>query len=212
LTVRFLRKKFVEVYDPTLDDSYTETIDIDGEKIELTVRDTAGQDEYEMLHSTWINEGECFLVCFDLTNKASLSHAQELIEEIKRLKGENQWHPDLPICPIILVGCKCDNVENRKISKEVGRKTAEASLFDLGVVPSGYAKFAETHPYYIECSSKADINVKFCFETIVRHAEYKRENQLKKVVKGKTGKKGIFSSLSGIDQIEDDLSVFNGLK
>jgi Ras-related protein Ral-A len=46
LTQMFMYGNFVEEYDPTTADSYRKIIEVDGEKCQLDILDTAGQEEY----------------------------------------------------------------------------------------------------------------------------------------------------------------------
>ena len=46
LTQRFMYGNFVEEYEPTTADSYRKIIEVDGEKCQLDILDTAGQEEY----------------------------------------------------------------------------------------------------------------------------------------------------------------------
>lgn len=43
LVVQFVHTKFLEKYDPTIEDSYRKTIDVDGQACQLDILDTAGQ-------------------------------------------------------------------------------------------------------------------------------------------------------------------------
>lgn len=43
LTVRFIQGNFVDKYDPTVEDSYSKVIDVDGITCMLDIMDTAGQ-------------------------------------------------------------------------------------------------------------------------------------------------------------------------
>lgn len=46
LTQRFMYGNFVEEYEPTTADSYRKIIEVDGERCQLDILDTAGQEEY----------------------------------------------------------------------------------------------------------------------------------------------------------------------
>ena len=43
LTVRLLTGRFLQHYDPTLEDEYSTNLMVDGEEREITILDTAGQ-------------------------------------------------------------------------------------------------------------------------------------------------------------------------
>lgn len=43
--MRYIHQKFVERYDPTVEDSYMRQVEIDGSAVMLEIIDTAGQEE-----------------------------------------------------------------------------------------------------------------------------------------------------------------------
>ena len=49
LTQMFMYGNFVEEYDSTTADSYRKIIEVDGEKCQLDILDTAGQEEYSVI-------------------------------------------------------------------------------------------------------------------------------------------------------------------
>lgn len=46
ITVRWVLDHFVEMYDPTIEDSYRKQIVVDGQACLVDVLDTAGQEEF----------------------------------------------------------------------------------------------------------------------------------------------------------------------
>ena len=49
LTLRFIVDKFIEDYDPTIEDHYIKKVLVDGIYSEVDVTDTAGQEEFLQL-------------------------------------------------------------------------------------------------------------------------------------------------------------------
>ncbi|CAF1689195.1 unnamed protein product, partial [Adineta ricciae] len=49
LTIQFFQKMFVEDYDPTIEDSYIQHVEVDRQVCVLDVLDTAGQEEFSAL-------------------------------------------------------------------------------------------------------------------------------------------------------------------
>ena len=45
LTIRLVSTQFMEIYDPTIEDSYRKQVEIDGEACQLEVLDTPGQED-----------------------------------------------------------------------------------------------------------------------------------------------------------------------
>ncbi|KAI0049002.1 hypothetical protein FA95DRAFT_1490063 [Auriscalpium vulgare] len=145
LTVRFIRNEFVENYDPTIEEEYRRTIEVDGELSWLEVLDTAGAEQFTALNEVYIKSGRGFILVFSLTQEASLQEVEHLRQQIYRIKGENSR------VPIVLVGTKLDLANEREVER--------AALEDIA------ARWGV--PFY-ETSAKRDWNVHDVFEDLVR--------------------------------------------
>ena len=183
---RYLSNEFNDNYSPTIADSYTNTIllckddddfddkyDFDINKIEQEILDTAGGDVIGMAESIdeWIENGQIFLLCFDVTRGLTLKYLKSYIlpriqqhfdQRINKKTRKSHIGP----CALILVGCKVDlrqeiskrktsnDIEYDKISmnKEIRKNYNEAMQlsFDINIP-------------YIETSSKTSKNVNFLF-------------------------------------------------
>ena len=101
LTIQLCKNHFVDVYDPTIEDSYQKQVLIDEEICILDIIDTAGQDDCSAMHDQHIRTGEGFLLVFDVTNSKSLAKIPQYHEQIKRVQEDEA-------VPMLLVGNKCD--------------------------------------------------------------------------------------------------------
>jgi len=110
LTVRFMKDEFVENYDPTIQEEYRRTIDVDGQLTLLEVLDTAGAEQFTSLKDIYISAGRGFVLVFSLTLEASLREVAALRQQILRIKGEDSR------VPMILVGTKLDLTNEREVS------------------------------------------------------------------------------------------------
>ena len=45
-------------YDPTIEESYSTTVDVDGKALQVDILDTAGQDEFSALRETFMHTGD----------------------------------------------------------------------------------------------------------------------------------------------------------
>ncbi|GBP31235.1 Ras-like GTP-binding protein RhoL [Eumeta japonica] len=92
----YTRNEFPKEYVPTVFDNYVHTITVDEELVEMTLWDTAGQEDYERLRPLSYNNTACFLVCYSVDNRASYENVS--------LK----WFPELQhfagSVPVVLVG------------------------------------------------------------------------------------------------------------
>ncbi|SJX61727.1 small G-protein Ras2 [Sporisorium reilianum f. sp. reilianum] len=153
LTIQLCLNHFVETYDPTIEDSYRKQTVIDDQPCMLEVLDTAGQEEYTALRDQWIREGEGFLLVYSISARATFERVERFRSQISRVKDQEPH-----TVPIMLVGNKCDKVNEREVSREEGQALAHR----LG------CKF-------IESSAKTCVNVERAYYTVVRMIREQRE-------------------------------------
>jgi Ras-related protein M-Ras len=145
LTIQFFQKMFVEEYDPTIEDSYIQHTDIDGQWCILDVLDTAGQEEFSAMREQYMRTGDGFLIVYSVTDRASYDHVPEFQNLILRVKDERAF-------PALLVANKVDLVHQRVVREEEGKEMA--SQFGIP---------------YIETSAKdPPQNVDKAFQDVVR--------------------------------------------
>ncbi|GAA5901383.1 uncharacterized protein JCM6883_000195 [Sporobolomyces salmoneus] len=152
LTVRFVHSLFVEKYDPTIEDSYRRTINVDGITVALEVLDTAGTEQFMSLHHMYIKSGDGFLLVFSLTSLESVSELFHLREQIQRIKDASNTSGLPQKVPIVLVGSKLDLINERQVKREVAVQLSQS----WGGVP------------YYETSSRKEINIEEVFADITR--------------------------------------------
>jgi len=144
LVIQFVSRHFIEVYDPTIEDSYRKTADVDGKIVLIELLDTAGQEEYNCIRGQHMLGGDGFVIAYAINDKDSFLEVSRLREQIISIKNEQ-------IFPMVLVGNKCDLENERKVSVEEARDLAK----QFGI------------PFF-ECSAKKVINVDACFHEAVR--------------------------------------------
>lgn len=107
-------------------DCYRKQTVIDDEPALLDILDTAGQQEFNSMQDHWIQNGQGFLLCYDVTCRASFVEIEALFDKIYRTKQSDS-------VPIILVANKCDLEEQRVVKKEEGEalaKSRNCKVFD----------------------------------------------------------------------------------
>jgi GTPase SAR1 family protein len=72
-------------YDPTVEESYLTTIDIDGRALQVEILDTAGQKEYSPLRETFMHTGDGFLLIYSITDDQTLEELRDIKEQISRV-------------------------------------------------------------------------------------------------------------------------------
>lgn len=144
LTLRLVKQQFSDEYDPTIEDSHTKQVEIDGQVAMLEIFDTAGQEELSALRDQALNLAEGFLLVFAVTEENSFKQLEEHYGAIVRAKDSTE-------VPIVLVGNKCDLSDSRTVSESSIR-----TLVNKWNVP------------YFEASAKQDLNVEESFFELVR--------------------------------------------
>ncbi|XP_038077414.1 ras-related protein M-Ras-like [Patiria miniata] len=146
ITIQFFQKMFVADYDPTIEDSYIQHTEIDGEWCILDVLDTAGQEEFSAMREQYMRKGDGFLIVYSVIDKASFENTKSFYTQILRVKDRDAY-------PMILVANKVDLVHQRKVSEEDGKALA--------------AELGKTS--YIETSAKdPPQNIDRAFHEVVR--------------------------------------------
>ncbi|XP_069687321.1 ras-like GTP-binding protein RhoL isoform X3 [Periplaneta americana] len=100
LLITYVSKRFPTEYVPTVFDNYADNITVDGQDFNMTLWDTAGQEDYERLRPLSYPNTDCFLLCFSVSSRTSYENVI------------SKWCPELkhhmPHVPIVLVGTKID--------------------------------------------------------------------------------------------------------
>ncbi|KAF6008942.1 Rho GTPase [Brettanomyces bruxellensis] len=72
----FTRGYFPHVYEPTVFENYMHDIFIDGKQVQLSLWDTAGQEEFDKLRSLSYNDTDCVILCFSVDSPDSLQNVK----------------------------------------------------------------------------------------------------------------------------------------
>ena len=110
--------------------------------IRLTITDTAGQDRFRSIVSSYYRGSNGLLLLFDITNKDTFNHVNDWISQIHSHVNKNE-------VKIILVGNKIDLQSKREVTFEEAK-----ALADSHRIP------------YMEASAKDNINVESIFKEI----------------------------------------------
>lgn len=165
VTVQFVQGVYVESYDPTIEDSYRKQIEIDGRQCDLEILDTAGVAQFTAMRELYIKSGKGFLLVYSVTDENSLKELLALRDQVLRIK-------DLDSVPMVLIGNKCDLVEDRVLSIDDGLQVSQ----EWGMVP------------FYETSAMYKTNVDEAFVDVVRQimrkeAELSEEKKQQKLQK-----------------------------
>mmetsp|Transcript_9367 Transcript_9367/g.18509 ORF Transcript_9367/g.18509 Transcript_9367/m.18509 type:complete len:286 (+) Transcript_9367:757-1614(+) len=148
LTLRFVRDFFVQDWDPTIEDAYRKTVDVDGKLCTLSVLDTAGQEDFESLRHQWMMDKDGYVFVYSVDKKQTLDELDPFFSLYKHING-NDFH-----VPIILVA-------NKKDITDLDPKKREVSIAE------GRKKAAEYGAVHVETSAATGERVADVFERLI---------------------------------------------
>ena len=154
---RYISDKFVENSQPTIGvEMFSRDYLIDGDSIHAQIWDTAGQEKYNTLTSSYYKGAKGALVVYDVTQKATFDQVERYVNELKDNSDKNVF--------FALVGNKCDLEGNRMILKEEGEKLAQK------------LKIA-----FFEVSAKTGVGIENLFKYLIDGVYKKNSREFKSV-------------------------------
>jgi small GTP-binding protein len=114
-------------------------IDLDGKRVKLQIWDSAGQERFRNITSSYYRNCSGIIIVYDVTKLESFNKVTEWIAEVRRF---------VPTVPLIVVGNKCD-LEDRQVSTEDGKQLAEKQ----GLI-------------FLETSAKTNLNIETAFQEL----------------------------------------------
>jgi len=163
LTIQFISQRFVEDYDPTLEDSYRKQVTVDSEECLLDIFDTAGQEDFSAVRDQYMRSGDGFLCVYSVIYAVSFNEVKPLYEHILRVK-------DCEKVPFVLVGNKSDLADMREVTTEQGLQLAASLDCKL-----------------LESSAKTRTNVVESFHELVREIKKMRTAEKSKLTHTDSG-------------------------
>jgi len=151
LILQYLTKKFIDMYDPTIEDTYRAMRTIDGNAYHLVINDTAGQDEISQIGGCTdetIRSSDGFLLVYSITNNESFKLVERFYQIILTFKSSKL----LSSLPILLVANKTDLVNRRTVTTEEGEEMANKLCCK-----------------YMEVTATRNSDVDSCFQTLARN-------------------------------------------
>ncbi|KAM0798321.1 small GTPase superfamily [Usnea florida] len=158
----FTRGYFPTVYEPTVFENYVHDIFVDNVHIELSLWDTAGQEEFDRLRSLSYDDTHTIMLCFSVDSKDSLENIEskwvgEIAENCQGVK-------------LVLVALKCDLRERSSDEEEetgAGRGGEKVMIdYKQGLEVAKRIQALR----YLECSAKRNRGVNEAFTEAARVA------------------------------------------
>ncbi|EJF64174.1 hypothetical protein DICSQDRAFT_144855 [Dichomitus squalens LYAD-421 SS1] len=144
----FTRGWFSAVYEPTVFENYVHDLYVDDQLVELSLWDTAGQEEFDRLRSLSYAETHVIMLCFSVDNPTSLENV------------EAKWIPEmLEYCPGVKVPLKCDLREDQETQLRLARYNMHTVQYEEGLAVARRIRASR----YLECSAKHNRGVNEVF-------------------------------------------------
>ncbi|KAJ2796181.1 hypothetical protein H4R20_005616 [Coemansia guatemalensis] len=143
---RFLGNEFTDRYQPTVKNTYNKKVAVGKVEYNLSIIDTAGQDETSLLDSSYVGAADVYVIAFSVTFRKSFEIAQVIRDKILDMSGTET-------VAMVLVGNKSDLSNERQISKSEAEQVAKSFACP-----------------YIETSAKENLNIDQVFVNSVKIA------------------------------------------
>lgn len=143
IITRFKDNIFFDYYEPTIQTTTKKGVVFKNEPMELEIIDIDGQTEYTIFSYSRFSYGiHGYIFVYSIDNRNSFETVKIIHSKLLGILSKTT--------PQILVGNKCDLINNRKISYEEGKNLAN-----------------EFNCAFIECSAKTNFNIQKLFYSIL---------------------------------------------
>uniref|UniRef100_A0A8C5KIM0 Calcium release activated channel regulator 2A n=1 Tax=Jaculus jaculus TaxID=51337 RepID=A0A8C5KIM0_JACJA len=130
-------------------DYRVKTITVDGSRVALQLWDTAGQERYRCVTQQFFRKADGVVVMYDLTAKQSFLSIRQWLSSVEEAVGDR--------VPVLLLGNKLDNVQEREVPRGLGEQLAK-----------------ENSLIFYECSAHSGHNTK---ESLLHLARFLKEQE-----------------------------------
>ncbi|KAI1732152.1 ras family domain-containing protein [Ditylenchus destructor] len=124
-------------------DYRSKLLDIDKYRVKLQIYDTAGQERFRSITSSYYRDADALLLVFDVTNRTSFENTRDWLAQVREYAKET--------VQITLVGNKIDLATQRKVKTDEAKQLAQS--YNIS---------------YIETSAKNGHNVQDAFSDLAK--------------------------------------------
>lgn len=154
---RYLEGSYSGIYDETVEETYIQAYNIDGERKHIDFIDTAGSIYFPAMREIYITRAQGFILVYSINCAKSFEEVKRLWEQIKSLRGHN-----IRSIPCIVVGNKLDLENNR-----------EVETFDA----MAWAHNENLAGFLLEVSTKDNIGIRTIFDSLLEQMGNTRVQQ-----------------------------------
>ncbi|GFY75119.1 GTP-binding protein Rheb [Trichonephila inaurata madagascariensis] len=166
LTIQYVEARFVDSYEPTIENTFTKTTKVNGQEYFIKLVDTAGQrknfwlpggrrtvseygpeDEFSIFPQSYSMDIHGYVLVYSITSERSFEIVKSIHHRLLDMTGKVQ-------VPIVLVGNKVDLHMERTVSYEDGKRAA-----------------ASMNAEFLEASAKHNESVTDIFKRIILEIE-----------------------------------------
>mmetsp|Transcript_49565 Transcript_49565/g.124622 ORF Transcript_49565/g.124622 Transcript_49565/m.124622 type:complete len:201 (+) Transcript_49565:363-965(+) len=164
LTIQFVSGQFQEFYDPTIEELYRKSVQVDGQTYELEIIDTAGTEQFKAMRDLYMKDGQAFILVYSITSLGTFNELDEIKTQIMRIQDDED-------VPMVLVGNKFDLQDKREVNRDD--------------VNQWKGSFKNKYLKCFEASAKTNYNVQSIFHEAVHLAISKNPNLNKQQSSGR---------------------------
>lgn len=190
MLVSYTTNAFPGEYIPTVFETYTTTVKVDGNPIALSLYDTAGQEEYDRLRPLSYPSTNVFVMyvsfapaalagrCICVSDLHSDTHRWllllvlhrcfSLVSEASFLNIRSKWYPEIshhcPGIPVILCGTKVDLRDDQDTLRRLYDKGLQPITYQQGLALGREIRAVK----YCECSALSLQGLKTVFDEAVK--------------------------------------------
>ncbi|GMM38826.1 Rho family GTPase [Saccharomycopsis crataegensis] len=154
----FTRGYFPQVYEPTVFENYVHDIFVDNKAVQLSLWDTAGQEEFDRLRSLSYSDTHTIMLCFSVDSPDSLENVES------KWVGEIAEH--CQGVALVLVALKCDLRANEDPEDAAAGRGRSLISYEEGFAMAKKIGALK----YLECSAKKNRGVNEAFTEAARCA------------------------------------------
>eukprot|EP01126_Amoeba_proteus_P028011 TRINITY_DN276_c0_g1_i15.p1 TRINITY_DN276_c0_g1~~TRINITY_DN276_c0_g1_i15.p1 ORF type:complete len:176 (-),score=32.28 TRINITY_DN276_c0_g1_i15:658-1185(-) len=113
MLITYAKNEFPSDYVPTVFDNYVVSVGTPEGQVDLSLKDTAGQEDLASVRRLSYHGADVFLICFSVTNPTSFENIETWIKDIREFDAS---------IPYVLVGTQLDTRNDKKKLEELAKR------------------------------------------------------------------------------------------
>merc|ERR1712137_363400 len=149
-TIRFVRNEFIAKYDPTVEDTYRKTVDLNGSVSTVELVDTAGTEQFGGMRDLYYKNADGVVMVCAVNAALSVKELSNIRNQVIDIKGDSQ-------VPMVILLNKIDVEKESWVinPKELDRQAKEWGVQVFQVSAKKNKNITEAFHHIITLSRKA---------------------------------------------------------